>query len=183
MSDPAHEAPLLRRATLDDVPAIDALILRSVRALSVGFYTPAQIESALRHVFGTDTQLVRDGTYFVVEIGGALAAAGGWSGRRTLFGGDQMKAGEDDALDPTREPARIRAFYVDPAWARRGLARLLFAACRDAARDAGFTTLELMATLPGEPLYAALGFTVEERIVVPLPDGELLPGARMRRSV
>jgi GNAT superfamily N-acetyltransferase len=178
-----ESAPLLRRATLADVPAIDALIDRSVRALSAGYYTPAQIESALRHVFGTDTQLVRDGTYFVVEIDGALAAAGGWSGRRTLFGGDRMADRVDDALDPAREPARIRAFYVDPGFARRGLGRLLFAACHAAARDAGFTTLELMATLPGEPLYAALGFTVEERIVVPLPDGVSLPGARMRRPV
>ncbi|MGZ8378889.1 MAG: GNAT family N-acetyltransferase [Gemmatirosa sp.] len=175
--------PRLRPATLADRAAIEALIDRSVRALSVGYYTPAQVESALRHVFGADTQLIRDGTYFVVEADGAMVAAGGWSGRRTLFGGDQMKSDEDTALDPAREPARIRAFYVHPTWARRGLGRLLFEECRRHARAAGFTTLELMATLPGEPLYAALGFVVRERIIVDLPDGVTLPGARMDRSL
>lgn len=180
MSEPT---PGLRPATLADLPAIDALIVRSVRALSEGYYTPTQVESALRHVFGADTQLIRDGTYHVVEVDGAIVASGGWSHRRTLYGGDQMKQGQDDALDPARDAARIRAFFVDPAWARRGLGRLLFEECRRAARAAGFATLELMATLPGEPLYVALGFSVHERIEVALPDGVSLPGAVMRRPV
>ena len=175
--------PRVRRATLDDVPALQALIARSARGLSDGFYTPAQVESAVRHLFGVDTQLVHDGTYFVVEAGGALVAGGGWSRRRTLYGGDQSKHGEDAALDPARDAARIRAFFVDPAWARRGLGRLLFEECRGAAAAAGFTRLELLATLPGEPLYAALGFTVTERVVVTLADGVAMPGAVMGRRV
>lgn len=179
----AEVAPRLRRATLDDVPALQALIARSARGLSAGYYTPAQVESAVRHVFGADTQLVRDGTYFVVEADGALVAGGGWSRRLTLYGGDQAKQGDDPALDPARDAARIRAFFVDPAWARRGLGRLLFEECRRAAAAAGFSALELLATLPGEPLYAALGFTVRERVVVTLPDGVAMPFAVMGRPV
>src|SRR5262245_10112134 len=116
----------IRHATPADVPALRHLIEQSVRALSVGYYTPAQIESALRHVFGPDTQLIADQTYYVIVDDGALAAAGGWSRRRTLYGGDQMKAAEDPLLDPATESARIRAFFVHPAWARGGLGRQLF---------------------------------------------------------
>lgn len=175
--------PTLRSATPADVPALEALIARSVRALSAGFYTPAQAEGGLRHVFGVDTQLVADGTYYLIEADGVLAAGGGWSARRTLFGGDQFKHAADAPLDPATEPARIRAFFVDPAFARRGLGRLLFAHCHDAARAAGFRTLELMATLPGVPLYTALGFAPHERVDVPLPGGEVLPCVRMTRAV
>ena len=173
----------LRRATEADLPAVGALIRDSVRGLSAGHYTPAEAESGLTHLFGADTQLVRDGTYFVVERDGALCAAGGWSARRTLYGGDQHKAADDPRLDPATEAARIRAFFVHPDWARRGLGRLLFERCRDEARAAGFTRLELLATLPGEPLYAALGFTVRERVTVTLPDGAALGGAVMHRAV
>lgn len=179
----SESTPRVRAATRDDTAAIQALIVQSARALSVGYYTPVQIEGAVRHVFGVDTQLVDDGTYYVVEIDGALAAAGGWSARRTLFGGDQMKAGEDARLDPAVDAARIRAFFVHPAFARRGLGRLLFEHCRAAARAAGFRALELLATLPGEPLYAALGFTVRERVTVPLPGGVDMPGAVMTRPI
>src|SRR5258708_2247737 len=119
-----------RPATRADVPRLRELIDRSVRALSAGYYTPAQIESALTHVFGPDTRLIDDGTYFVIEsAAGELVAAGGWSRRRTLYGGDQMKSSEDPLLDHTTEPARVRAFYVHPSWARRGLARSLFERC------------------------------------------------------
>jgi GNAT superfamily N-acetyltransferase len=173
----------LRRATAGDVAALEGLIAESVRALSRGHYTEAQVEGALRHVFGVDTQLIADGTYFVVEAEGRLVAAGGWSGRRTLFGGDRMKAGADPPLDPTRDPARLRAFFVHPGWARRGLARRLFAECVAGARAAGFAALELAATRPGEPLYAALGFTVRERLAVALPGGVELPLARMWRAL
>ena len=162
---------------------IDELIARSARALSDGYYTPAQVESLLRHVFGTDTQLIDDGTYLVAERDGQLVGAGGWSRRRTLFGGDQMKEREDPLLDPRVEPARIRAFFVDPAAARRGVGRRLFDACRAAATAAGFRALTLVATLPGEPLYQALGFTVTERFHLHLPDGVEIPVARMRRDV
>lgn len=171
----------LRPAVAEDLPALTALIAASVRELSVGFYTEAQRESGLRFVFGVDTQLIADGTYFVVvDDHGTLAAAGGWSRRRTLYGGDQAKSGPDDLLDPTREPARIRAFFVHPDFARRGLGRRLFTHCRDAARAEGFTALELMATLPGVPLYTALGFTPLEHADAALPDGVVLPMVRMR---
>ena len=175
--------PLLRAATDDDVPALRALIDASVRGLSGAHYTPAQIESALRHVFGVDTQLVRDGTYYLAEADGMPVACGGWSRRRTLYGGDQHKAVEDPPLDPATEPARIRAFFVHPGWARRGLGRLLFDACHAAARDAGFRAFELMATLPGQPLYATLGFAAIEPVVESMPDGVQLPLVRMRRAI
>jgi GNAT superfamily N-acetyltransferase len=173
----------VRIATSADVPALRQLIAESVRGLSVGFYTPAQVASALEHVFGPDTQLIADGTYFVVEIDGTLAAAGGWSRRRTHYGGDQMKDDEDPLIDPATEPARIRAFFVHPAWARRGLGRLLFDTCLTAARAAGFRSLVLVATLPGVPLYAALGFAAKERQTLVLRDGVELPLVVMSRDI
>jgi GNAT superfamily N-acetyltransferase len=177
-------SPHLRLATLTDVPGLSTLIEQSVRALSVGYYTDPQIESALHHVFGPDTQLIADRTYYVVESDpGLLVAAGGWSRRRTLYGGDQMKRAEDPLLKPSTDAARIRAFFVDPAWARRGLGRLLFERCATDAARAGFRALELMATLPGEPLYKALGFSPLERTVASLPDGEMLPVVHMARPL
>lgn len=173
----------VRVATEADLPELRTLIPESVRALSRGYYTPAQIESAIRHVFGVDTQLIADGTYFVAHDGGALAGCGGWSRRNTLFGGDQMKVGPDPLLDPTREPARIRAFFVRPAFARRGVGSAIMAACVDAARAGGFRTLELAATLPGEPLYRAFGFTPLERLETLLPDGVKIPFIRMGRAI
>jgi L-amino acid N-acyltransferase YncA len=175
--------PRLRTATAADVPALDALLHASVRGLSAGFYSTDQVESALTNLLGTDTQLITDGTYYVAEIDGDIAAAGGWSRRLTLHGGDQAKHGEDPLIDPGVEPARLRAFFVSPRWARRGLATLLFHECSIAARAAGFRAFELTATLPGEPLYATLGFEVIERGAVPLPDGLELGTARMRRSL
>ena len=173
----------LRLATFDDVPAIRALIEASVRALSTGYYSEEQIASSLRWVFGPDTQLIADGTYYVIEAGAAIIAAGGWSRRATLYGGDQMKDTADAVLDPEREAARIRAFFVHPAWARRGLARRLFEACAEAARASGFRELELVSTLPGEPLYRALGFTPVQALVHEMPDGVGLSVVRMRRRL
>lgn len=173
----------LRRATLADVPAINELIATSVRQLSVGYYTSAQVDAALSGVFGADTQLVADGSYYVIDAAAGLAAAGGWSGRRTLFGGDQTKSAEDPTLDPAAEPARIRAFFVHPEYARRGLARRLYGECEHAALAAGFWRFELMATLPGEPLYVALGFAPIERMVLPLPAGEEIHFVHMGRDI
>jgi GNAT superfamily N-acetyltransferase len=175
-TDGKHNSAIMfqcRLATLEDIPRLHSLIELSVRGLSQPYYTPQQIESTLRYVFGPDTQLVLDRTYYVIENDqGELVAAGGWSRRRTLYGGDQMKEGEDPILNPTTEAARIRAFFVHPAWARRGLGRLLFDRCANDAIGAGFHKLELMATLPGEPLYRALGFVELERTSAQLPDGE-----------
>jgi len=174
---------LPRLAAPKDVQDIRALIARSVRALSVGFYTPAEYEAALVHVFGVDTQLIADATYYVIDSPDGLAAAGGWSKRRTLYGGDQMKEIEDPLLDPTVDAARIRAFFVDPAWARRGLGTTLYRVCAEAARAAGFRTLELMATAPGEPLYERLGFVARERTALSLPGGVSLKLTRMSRNI
>ena len=173
----------VRVATPADVPALNALIPASVRALSRGYYTPEQIESAIRHVFGVDTQLVADGTYFVACAGDAIAGCGGWSRRNTLFGGDQMKEGPDPLLDPATEPARIRAFFVRPEFARRGVGSAIMDACMRAARAEGFRTLELAATLPGEPLYRAFGFEVREPLDTLLPDGVRIPFIRMSRAL
>lgn len=173
----------LRSAVAGDIPALESLIALSVRRLSTLVYSGEQIESAITHIFGVDSQLVADGTYYVIETDGVFVAAGGWSARQTLFGGDQSKAATDLTIDPATSPARIRAFFVHPDWARRGLARQLFTACENAARDRGFREFELMATLPGVPLYRALGFVDVEPVAVPLPDGLALPCVRMRRPI
>jgi GNAT superfamily N-acetyltransferase len=175
----------LRLAALTDLATLHELIPASVRVLSRDYYTEAQIESAIRYVFGPDTQLIADGTYFIAEAEGStvLAGCGGWSRRRTLYGGDQTKTTEDPLLDPTQDPARIRAFFVHPAWARRGIASQIMDACVKAARAAGFSALELVATLPGEPLYHAFGFEALERIDAVLPDGITVPFIRMTRAI
>lgn len=172
-----------RIATPDDVAALRELIDLSARGLSAGYYSPEQIEAAVTHVFGVDTQLISDGTYFVIDGPAGPIAAGGWSARRTLYGGDQMKDASDPLLNPSTEPARIRAFFVHPGHARQGLARRLYASCAQAARAAGFTEFELMATRPGEPFYEALGFEIVERVLVPLPGDVDVPFARMRRAI
>lgn len=166
-----------------DVPELNSLIQESARALSVGYYSPREIDAAIQFVFGVDTSLIEDGTYFVAEFEGTIAGCGGWSRRRALYGGDQRRVGGTTYLDPETEAARIRAFFVAPEWARRGVGSALLKACDVAARAAGFRELELMATLPGVPLYAARGFREVERVVDTLPDGTRLPFVRMRRAL
>ncbi|MEP6568215.1 MAG: GNAT family N-acetyltransferase [Acidobacteriota bacterium] len=174
----------IRLASLSDVPALEQLIRDSVRALSVSYYSTAQIASALTHVFGVDTQLIVDGTYYVAECGQELAGAGGWSKRKTLFGGDQSKADYLDALlAPGVEAARIRAFYVHPHWSRKGVGSTILMRCEAAARSAGFSSIELVATLPGEPLYIAKGYEKTEAMEIETPDGESLPAFRMSKSL
>ncbi|MBL0172150.1 MAG: GNAT family N-acetyltransferase [Gemmatimonadaceae bacterium] len=173
----------IRLAQLDDVPALNTLIVESADALSRGFYRPDEIEALITHVFGVDTQLIHDGTYFVIEQEGTPVACGGWSARCTLFGGDQAKSNTDLRLDPTTEAARIRAFFVHPSVARQGLGRRLLVHCETAAVAAGFRRAELMATLPGEPLYRALGYSVLEPVRHELPDGRAVAFVRMGRSL
>ena len=175
--------PHFRLATDADIPAIRRLIDMSVRGLSEPLYSRQQVDSALRYLLGPDSQLIADGTYYLAEAGGEVIASGGWSRRQTLHGGDQFKHGDDPLVDPSREPARLRAFFVDPRWARRGIGGLMFHICSTAARAAGFRDLELTATLPGERLYATLGFAVVERGAVTMPDGVALETALMRRSL
>lgn len=175
----------IRLATPQDVPALRELIAVSARELSKGFYTPEETESAIRHVFGPDSRLIADGTYFVAEADGdaVLAGCGGWSRRRTLYGGDQTKSGEEPLLDPAAEPAKVRAFFVHPDFARRGVGSRILEACLAAARAAGFWRVELAATLPGVPFYAARGFVERERLEAPMPDGRGLPIVRMEREI
>jgi GNAT superfamily N-acetyltransferase len=174
----------LRVAREDDIPAIAALIPLSVRALQAEHYSTAQMDAALGPVFGVDRELIRDGTYFVVEHKGALVGCGGWSRRRSLFGGDAGRAaGEHALLDPARDSARIRAFFVHPDWARRGIGRLIMDACQTAIVQARFQSIELVATLAGEPLYAAHSYTVAERYDIPLAGGLRLPAVRMVKSL
>lgn len=173
----------LRTAKFSDVDALQALIVHAGIALSVGYYTPEQAHAITQHVFGVDTQLLRDGSYFVIEEGGVIVACGGWSKRRTLFGGDQTKRGEDPLLDPASEPARIRAFFVDPAMARRGLGRMLMERCISEAILAGFHAFELVSTLPGEPLYLSHGFAIVERFELSLPGDVMVPVSRMARKL
>lgn len=172
----------IRLAREDDIPALEALIPLSVHALQAASYSPAQRAAALGPVFGVDRQLIGDGTYFVAEHRGQVIACGGWSRRRAVFGGDRSRVGEDAALDPALDPARIRAFFVHPDWARRGLGRALLTACETALRAAGFRSAVLVATLAGEPLYAAFGYAVEERYEVPLAGGLALPAVRMNKA-
>lgn len=148
----------IRVATAADIPALEGLIAASARALGRGYYTDAETEAAITHIFGVDSALVADGSYLVAEIDRVLAGCGGWSGRRTLFGGDRFARREDDRLDPAVDAARIRAFFVAPRFARRGVGVALLDACEAAAVAAGFTRTELMATLPGVPFYAARGY-------------------------
>jgi GNAT superfamily N-acetyltransferase len=159
----------IRGATFEDVAAIESLISRSAHELSAGDYSRDQVEGALRGAFGVDTQLLRDGTYFVAHCGGELVGCGGWSYRRTLFGGDARADRDPQALDPRTDAAKIRAFFVHPAHARRGIGSALLERCESEARSRGFCRLELMATLPGVRLYRARGYLAGEPVEWPVP--------------
>jgi GNAT superfamily N-acetyltransferase len=173
----------IRLANAADIPELTALIDASVRGLQAGDYSPSQIEGALRAVYGVDSQLIADSTYFVVECEGAKVGCGGWSRRKTLYGGDRFAAREDSLLDPRHEAARIRAFFVHPAWARQGIGGIILEACESAAVQAGFTRLEMGATLTGVPFYRAKGYHEEEELTVPLLDGETMAVVRMVKAV
>ena len=201
----------LRHATPPDIPHLRELIESSVRHLQSNDYTPAPIEGALQSVYGVDTQLIADGTYFAVEAAQnsrasaaaphsvpavtavenshprpttpLLVACGGWSKRKTLYGGDQFALREDSLLDPARDAAKIRAFFVHPQWARRGLGTMILEACEIAARAAGFTRLEMGATLSGVAFYRAKGYAPLENLQVPLSNGEMLPIVRMAKEI
>jgi N-acetylglutamate synthase-like GNAT family acetyltransferase len=172
----------LRLATLEDIPPLEQLIPASVFALQASYYSTAQMQAALGPVFGVDAQLIQDGTYFVVEQDGQIVGCGGWSRRRAVFGGDRHRVVEDDTLDPSLDPARIRAFFVRPGWERRGIGKRILSACESALTAAGFRRAVMVATLAGEPLYAASGYSVQERDEVPLANGLTLPVLRMAKA-
>jgi GNAT superfamily N-acetyltransferase len=173
----------LRLAQEADVSALETLIPLSVRALQAPYYSPAQMDAALGPVFGVDRQLIRDGTYFVAERDGAIVGCGGWSRRRSLYGGDSGRELEDGLLDPQRDAARVRAFFVHPTWSRRGIGRSIMTACERAIIEAGFRTVDIVATLAGEPLYASFGYAVVERYDIALAGGLMLPAVRMTKSI
>jgi GNAT superfamily N-acetyltransferase len=160
----------IRLATLDDIPALESLIARSIRTLGAGDYTGRQVEAALKGAFGVDTQLIVDGTYFVVEHAGSLVGCGGWSKRRTLFGSDAHAQRDAGQLDPNHDAAKIRAFFVDPNYARHGIGTALLAHCEGGARSLGFGRFELMATLPGVRLYQARGYVAGPSVLHVLTD-------------
>ncbi len=181
----------VRKATPADVPRLREVIEASVRGLQAKEYSPAQIEGALQSVYGVDSQLIADGTYLVAEAFDfqnqdsqkpEIVACGGWSKRKTLYGGDQYAAREDSLLDPKQDAAKIRAFFVHPKWARRGIGGLILEACESAAREAGFTRLEMGATLSGVAFYRAKGYAEIERQNAPLSNGETLEIVRMAKK-
>ncbi|MCA1612174.1 MAG: GNAT family N-acetyltransferase [Acidobacteria bacterium] len=180
---PGTAGALVRKAGPEEVAALTDLLRASVLGLGAVEYSPRQLASALTHIFGVDTRLIEDGTYFVVEEEGRAVACGGWSRRRTLYGGDQFAGRSDDWLDPAADPARIRAFFVHPDRARRGYGRLLLEFCEAAARAEGFESLELMATLSGVPLYERCGYSREESVEIELPDGVSFPLIRMSKTL
>ncbi len=171
----------LRLATSQDAEALDALIVRSVHGLQAHTYTRAQRDAALGSVFGVDHRLIADGGYFVAEIDGAVVGCGGWSDREALYGAHGPAQGDGPRVNPRSGPARVRAFFVDPAHARRGVGKALLQASEDAARAAGFTRATLGATLAGEPFYAAHGYVPLARTQADLPDGGTLTVIQMEK--
>jgi GNAT superfamily N-acetyltransferase len=173
----------LRKARPEDQPELQRLIARSARGLSAGDYSMEQIDAALQGAFGVDSQLVKDETYFVVEHVGALVGCGGWSRRRTMFGSDARAERDPAELDPRHDAARIRAFFIDPGHARKGLGRAILQRCETEAEAAGFTRFELMATLPGVRLYEALGYARGETILHPLRPGLAIEFVTMHKYI
>jgi GNAT superfamily N-acetyltransferase len=186
----------IRQAVAAEIPVLRELIEASVRGLQTEDYTPPQIEGALKTVFGVDSQLIADGTYLVAEAipdgteraqpnnvgaGALIVGCGGWSKRRTLYGSDQWTGREDALLDPLRDAAKIRAFFIHPAWARRGIGGMILEACEVAAAAAGFTRYEMGATLTGAKLFGVKGYVALQRIEIPLVNGESLPVIHMEK--
>jgi GNAT superfamily N-acetyltransferase len=178
----------IRLATSADIPALRELIDKSVRILQREDYSAEQLEAALGTAYGVDTQLIADETYYVVEALGVagekvLAACGGWSMRKTLYGSDHGPYRDNAMLDPAHDAAKIRAFFVHPEWARRGIASLILKTCEDSAYARGFRRFEMGATLTGVPMYAARGYLKGEQIEVPLPNGMSLTVVKMAKTL
>jgi GNAT superfamily N-acetyltransferase len=191
-----HEKIQLRLAVPEDIPVLRQVIEASVRRLQTQDYSPAQIEGALKTVFGVDSQLIADGTYIVAKAETAptdqsgpssaagastIVGCGGWSKRKTLYGSDHWSGREDELLDPLRDAAKIRAFFIHPDWARRGIGSMILQACEDAARSAGFTRFEMGATLTGAKLFGVKGYQPVKPISIPLLNGESLPVIHMEK--
>jgi GNAT superfamily N-acetyltransferase len=189
---------LYRLATPADIPHLGPLIEASIRGLQTRDYSPTQIEQAIGTWLGLDTHLIADQTYFAVEVPtgfensanpdrlptiGNLAACGGWSRRKTPYGSDHRPNRDDSFLDPRSDAAKIRAFFVHPAWARRGIGSRILELCEQAAQAEGFTRFEMGATLTGIPLYRRHGYVEHQLIDLPLANGETLPIVKMAKSL
>jgi GNAT superfamily N-acetyltransferase len=183
----------IRKAVSSDIPILESLIQSSVRELQAHDYTPSQLESALASVYGVDTLLIDDGTYLVAEANDPAApteanakrlvvGCGGWSKRKTLYGGDRWAKRQDQLLDPLCDAAKIRAFFVHPAWVRRGIGSMILDACETAAKAAGFVRFEMGATLSGVPLHRAREYVEVEELEVPLANGESLKIIHMSKE-
>ena len=184
MSDVFTASFTIRHATFDDLPELLALVRESVWTLQAPDYSDAVREAAIRLVYGVDTQLIRDRTYFVVEAAGLVVACGGWSRRKTLFGGDQhAPTREPELLDPATDAAKIRAFFVRPGWQRKGIGSALIRACEQAAMAEGFHRFEMGSTLTGVALYSTHGYREVESIEVPLDNGLSMTVVRMAKSL
>jgi GNAT superfamily N-acetyltransferase len=182
----APPAFTIRTATTADIPALEALIEQSVRQLQRDDYSPSQINSSIGSAFGIDRQLLADETYFVAtpaDYPSKIVACGGWSYRRTLCGSDRLADRDNSSLNPAVDFAKIRAIFVHPEWARRGLGSLILAHCEQAAQAAGFRRFEMGSTLTGVPLYTLKGYVERERLSLPLPNGEHLAVVRMNKSI
>ena len=187
-----HSDIQIRKAVAADIPTLHTLIDASVRALQAEDYSPEQIEGALKTVFGVDSQLIADETYFIAEakqetksegVKVIAVGCGGWSKRKTLFGGDQWTARKDSLLDPRTDAAKIRSFFIHPEWPRRGIGSAILEACEAAAKSAGFTRAEMGATLTGVKLFQVRGYVPLESIEIPLENGATLPVVRMAKQL
>jgi GNAT superfamily N-acetyltransferase len=173
----------LRIAAAADADEMSELIAHSVRRLASGIYTQDQIERSIRTVFGVDYQLIADGTYFVAEAEGRIVGCGGWSKRRTLYGASGYDLSRDsELLNPAIDASKIRAFFIHPDAARKGIGRAILERCEAEAKDHGFTSAEMMATLPGVPLYEACGYHKHESVGVPVGDGVDIECIRMTKE-
>jgi len=172
-----------RVATMDDLDALREVMRRSIEKLQDGFLTPEQVRVS-HSVMGLDTQLIKEGTYFVIEKDGRIAGCGGWSWRSTLYGGDEsMVSREPEALDPATDAARVRAMYTDPDFARQGVGRIVMRLCEEAAMKAGFRRATMMATMAGVPLYEACGYVQVEPVLSAPVDGIRVPLVRMEKPL
>ena len=174
---------LARLATRNDIPRLEELIPLSAHALQRGHYTPEQIDAAMGPVFGVDAQLIADLTYYVVEDDGKIIGCGGWSRRASKFGGDADREGPDPELDPKTDAARVRAFFIDPDYARSGVGSTILSTCEEAICDAGFKRVEIVATLPGEALYSRFGYETIEHFTIPLENAPAMAAARMTKQI
>lgn len=172
---------VIRRAGIEDIPALESLIAASVRGLQKEDYTRRQIDGAMGSVYGTDRQMIGDGSFFVAEAEGIIVACGGWSKRKTAFGSDNSPVKDDGFLDPALDPAKIRGFFVHPNHSRKGIASRILALCEASAAEAGFTAFELVSTLTGVPLYLRHGYVEYQRLTWTLPNGYPYTAIRMRK--